>query len=583
MPQTAQPRLTVAAAYSQAIDNFNAARYTEADKLCTAITQAVPNHIDAINLLGIIAQKLNRHDLAVEQFQRAIEIDSNRALLYFNLGTSLYPLGRREEAIKSLRIALKKEPGNSQIADYLNVVLQTGVNSAQHNAEETLQRGISFHQSGQMEEAIRWYRKTLAIQPEDPAALSNIGSALHSTGKLDEAAACYQKAIAIKPDFAEAYSNLGNTFKEQGKLDEAVTNYQKAISIKPDYTEAHSNLGNALQEQGKLDEAVTSCQKAISINPDYAEAYSNLGNALQRQKKLDEAVASYQKAISIKPDYAAAHSNLGSYYEKINKVELAEEHIKKSIKIFPDNPLAKCLLSSLLRRKGKIDEALQLLTPFSTMVIQDKEVASNIHFELGRLYDRKKDSIKAFHNFEIGNRWQSHGYAPRLKNKQKFLSEVEQSRQTLTPVWLKHWSTVKNSQNFETPLFLVGFPRSGTTLLDQILDSHPQLQVMEEKPALLKARQSLCGVYPSSLATLKEVDIQCLRDIYFQEVNQHISRAPNTMLVDKFPLYIRHIPLIMRIFPNAKIILAMRHPCDVVLRACEKIPSNPLYSGYYAV
>ena len=323
MPQTAQPRLTVAAAYSQAIDNFNAARYTEADKLCTAITQAVPNHIDAINLLGIIAQKLNRHDLAVEQFQRAIEIDSNRALLYFNLGTSLYPLGRREEAIKSLRIALKKEPGNSQIADYLNVVLQTGVNSAQHNAEETLQRGISFHQSGQMEEAIRWYRKTLAIQPEDPAALTNIGAALHSTGKLDEAAACHQKAIAIKPDFAEAYSNLGNTFKEQGKLDEAVTNYQKAISIKPDYAEAYSNLGVTLQKQVKLGEAVTSCQKAISIKPEYAEAYYNFGNILQNQRRLEEAVTNYQKAISIKPDYAEAYSNLGNVLQEQGKLEEA--------------------------------------------------------------------------------------------------------------------------------------------------------------------------------------------------------------------------------------------------------------------
>ncbi|MBF0368913.1 MAG: tetratricopeptide repeat protein [Magnetococcales bacterium] len=118
-----QTQLTVDAAYAQAIDHFNAERYTESDKLCTAIIQVVPVHIDAINLLGVIAQKLDRYDLAVDQFQKAINIDNNRALLYYNLGASYYQLGRIEEAIKALNTALEREPGNSQIINFLNGII----------------------------------------------------------------------------------------------------------------------------------------------------------------------------------------------------------------------------------------------------------------------------------------------------------------------------------------------------------------------------------------------------------------------------------------------------------------------------
>ena len=241
-PQANQTQLTIDEEYKQAVDHFNAERYTEADKLCTAIIQAVPNHIDAINLLGVIAQKVNRHDLAVEQFQKAINIDNNRALLYYNLGTSLNPLGRKDEAIKFLKIAMEKEPENSQISGYLSGILSSEVNSIQHTAEEALQHGIAFHQSGQLDEAIRWYRKVLEIQPENTTALSNMGLVLQSTGKLEEAVASYQKTIAIKPDFAEAYYNLGVALQEQGKLEEAVTSYQKAISIKPDYADFRVSL-----------------------------------------------------------------------------------------------------------------------------------------------------------------------------------------------------------------------------------------------------------------------------------------------------------------------------------------------------
>ncbi|MBF0358929.1 MAG: tetratricopeptide repeat protein [Magnetococcales bacterium] len=359
MPKSEEKQqLTVDDAYIQAIDHFNAERYTEADQLCTAIVQAVPSHIDALNLLGVIAQKVNRNDMAIELFQRAITFDANRALLYYNLGISLYSLERKEEAIQALKTALEKEPGNSQIADCLNGVLNSVDGSIQNRAKEALEQGISFHQSGQLDKAIDYYKKAIKIDPENFIALSNMGFALYSTEKLEEAAVALKKAITISPDFADAYSNLGNTLKKQGKFKEAVASFQKAIALKPDYAEAHSNLGNVRQEQDKLDLAVASYQKAIALKPDYAEAHYNLGNIRKEQGKLDLAVASYQKATSLNPDYAEAYNNLGVVVKEQGDLDGAVINLTKAIAIKGDYADAHFNLGNTLREQGKLDLAV---------------------------------------------------------------------------------------------------------------------------------------------------------------------------------------------------------------------------------
>jgi tetratricopeptide (TPR) repeat protein len=289
-PRDSQPQLTVDEAYTQALDHFNGQRYTETDRLCTSIIKSVPNHIYAINLLGLTAQKVNRHDIAIELFQKALNIDNSLAWLYYNLGTSLYPLGRIDDVVKALKKAIEIQPVYSEAYSSL---------------------GNALTELGMLDEAVVNLHKAISIQPDFAQAHYNLGNALKEQGKLDAGVTCYQKAIAIQPDFADVHCNLGNTFLAQGKLDPAVASYQKVIEIQPDFAQAHSNLGNALQEQGKLEEAVISYQNAIAIQPIYAEAYSNLGNTLQMQGELEKAITSYQKAIAIQPDIAEAHYNLG--------------------------------------------------------------------------------------------------------------------------------------------------------------------------------------------------------------------------------------------------------------------------------
>ncbi len=225
-------------------------------------------------------------------------------------------------------------------------------------AHQAFKRGTTFHQAGQLDEALHWYRKNLEFQPENAAALRNLGLVLQTQGRLDEAVATYQRAVSIKPDFAVAHFNLGNALIAQGKLDEALSSFQKAASIKADFAEAHCNLGNTLIELGRLDEAVSSYQRAVSVNPDYADAHYNLGSALKEQGRLDEAVSSFQKAAAIRPDIAEAHSNLGSALRELGKLDEALSSFRKAVSIRPDIAEAHCNLANTLLELGKLDEAV---------------------------------------------------------------------------------------------------------------------------------------------------------------------------------------------------------------------------------
>ncbi|MBF0357198.1 MAG: tetratricopeptide repeat protein [Magnetococcales bacterium] len=387
-----QQQLSVDEAYILATDHFKAERYSEADKLCTAVIKTAPNHIDAINLLGVIAQKINRHDLAVDLFQRAINIDNGIAVLYYNLGISLNKSGRKEDAVQALHSALNIEPENQHISNYINGILNSEITSIQDGTEEILQQGISAHQSGQLNRAMDLYKIVLEVQPENIVALSNFGTALQSLGALDEAVDIYQKVVAIKPDYpealfnlgnilkdqnrldeavgsfikaitirtdyVEAYINLGHTLTEQGKLDEAVNSYQKAIAVNPGLTELYNNLGNTLKKQGKLNEAVVNFKKAVEINPNHAEAFFNLGNTLTEQNRLNDAIASYQKAIAIKPGYAKAYNNLGDAMQSQGDLDKAAANYQKAISIQPDNATTYCNLGNILKSQNRLDEAI---------------------------------------------------------------------------------------------------------------------------------------------------------------------------------------------------------------------------------
>jgi len=518
-------------ALQKALTHHRDGQLDEAEKIYRAVLKEQPQNPEANYNLGILAMQIEQPKVALPFLQTALKSNPGNGHHWLSLVECRIRLHAWDKAEALLNEAESKGLKHPAVARLRQKIGDgRGGKPSRVNAQDALQRGIQFHQSGQLGEAAGWYQKTLEIQPENTDALNNLGGVLQAQGKLDEAVACYNKAISIKPDSAEAHYNLGNTLKDQGKLDKAVAGYQKAVSIDPDFADAHHNLGYALQELGRL----------------------------------EEAVASYQEAVSVKPDLAEAYNNIGLLYEKTNDLVKAEKYIAKARSISPGAANIKYAQSVILRRKGQIDDAIQLLESVDVKKISDQVAAKNINFELGRLYDRKENSSKAFYHISSGNKLHSKNYQSTIAAKDEFLSGISITERVLTRDWVRSWPNIPQGQATRNA-FIVGFPRSGTTLLDQILDSHARIQVMEEKEAIGDVIQSITGDYPQSLASLGESDVQKLRKLYFKAVNSYITWDSNTILVDKFPLNIRHIPLIARLFPNTRIILAMRHPYDVVL------------------
>lgn len=428
-----------------------------------------------------------------------------------------------------------------------------------------LETALRHHQAGRASEAETMYRRVIRSDSRNADALHLLGVLLMQQAQYDEAVSLIKKAIDCNPSAAAYHNNLGNALKSTGNYDEAIRCYKKALALKPAYPQALYNLGNALKELGHLEEAADSYLKALSIMPDFAEVHNNLGLIYQECDQMEEALSSFKKAYSLNPGSVDTCSNLAEVYEKKNNVEQAEMFSKKALSMDPANPHARYVQARLLRRRGKLGEAVELLAP---AVQVDSSFLSFIHFELGKLYDLLHDSSRAYHHFSLGNnltRMKTEGSDRAMES---YLSKLAQMENTVTEEWVQSFSAQSVSQSSDSPCFLVGFPRSGTTLLDQILDCHPQLQVMEEVPVLETIASDIeasYGGYPRALACLDQETIEVFRARYFNEVGRSIVRKPEMVLVDKLPLNIQHVPLAVRLFPATKFILVIRHPCDVVL------------------
>jgi len=467
-------------------------------------------------------------------------------------------------------------------------------NGLDREMQKTLETAVAHHNAGELAQAEGLYRQVLEQDPDQPVALHLLGVVAHQNNQNEQAKTLISKAVALRPDYSEALFSLGNVLQALGRNELAVLRYRQVITQQPGHAAAHNNLATTLEKLGEPDAAAESLNAAIGIDPGQVDSYKNLGILLKKQNKPTAALPHFQKACDLEPGNADHHFNLGDtlhaldrieqalpcfetvaalnpanasvhyrmgiLYEKLHNLDQAEIHARRAFELAPDDLAVRYPLAVVLRRRGRIDEALAVLAP-AGQVDPDNPLASSIHFELGTLYDRSHDSAKAFPHFSKCNALEA---AKSTADKSRFLDKLELMARSV-PSGGYQTPPDAAPASADSPVFIVGFPRSGTTLLDQILDAHPGLQVMEEQPAINAVIRACPGSYPAGLDSLSAAQIKDLRAVYFGFVDAHIQRNPNTRLVDKLPLNIVDIPLIVRLFPDARIILAMRHPCDVVL------------------
>ena len=327
-------------------------------------------------------------------------------------------------------------------------------------------------------------------------------------------------------------------------------------------------MGNAYKEIGKLNEAIDFYRNAISINPNYAQVYNNLGKVFQEQDKLELAMEAYKKATSLKLEYSEAWTNGAEALEKWNKLDELDDWLKqahKNFKIVPSD--ISYFQSKFLWRIKERKEALKLISTINLKTVSENRKQGFLNLK-AKCFESSQNFSKAYDCFLEMNLLAKKSNTYLNSNSDKFFAntknQLEQLKLKLTS---RETDSVDNGETI-SPIFLVGFPRSGTTLMDTILRSHSKIEVLEEKPTVVAAKAAIRKNGYNEIHN-KTFPVDILSEAkagYIKEFNKHIkSSDTNSVYIDKLPLNLIEVPLINQLFPSAKFILALRHPFDTIL------------------
>lgn len=353
---------------------------------------------------------------------------------------------------------------------------------------------------------------------------------------------------------------------QSGQIQQALQTYQEILKQSPDYAEAYRDLGTLYFNIGQRDVALAHLDKAVELDQGDPVAFCKQGAMLQHFSRFVDAERSFKKAVDLDASYEAGQSGYISNLERLNKIEEARVQLDKAKILLPDSPLLTIIEAVILKREGRIDEAIKVLERGNYP--DDPMNRMRAYHELGMLYDRLENPDKAMENFKICNELAIKTWNINDQSRAIILNKIKTRKQVFTKEWVQSWTTTPEQTKHKPPVFLFSFARSGTTLLQHILDSHPKIHATEEVPAIPKIIEILekqVGNIPASLATMPAESGRQFQDFYFKIHKQDRNWQDNGTLVDKYPMLTNEIGVVHRLFPHAKYIFAYRHPCDCIL------------------
>ena len=421
-------------------------------------------------------------------------------------------------------------------------------------SQEKLDYVIQLYSSGQMDKALLSIKELIQDFPNIPL-LHNISGACNSAlGEIDSAIISFNKAIELKPDYDEAYFNLGVAFHQTGQLGEALNSYERAISIKHAYPTAHNNLGLIALSQGQLDNALKSFEWAVAYSPEYAEAHNSLGAALQELKQFEKAKVSFKKAVALNPQYAQGLHNLAILCEIINLPDEASEYYEKALAVEPNYAEAYRNQSRTKKYKKNDPQIAQMQSIYSNdnLSISDKV---HINFALAKVNEDLGNQKDFFKHLDEGSRL-------RKKQLNYNINETEEFHSSLIRLFSEDQPKIKQLSLDPLdirPIFIVGMPRSGTSLVEQIISSHHSVHGAGElnnfKNVVTPALKNYIGNLTN---TINEDDLLSIRKNYIKSLMD--LNVSEKIITDKMPVNFRMIGLILTAIPEAKIIHLTRNP-----------------------
>jgi tetratricopeptide (TPR) repeat protein len=313
-----------------------AGRFSEAEAAYRQILDKMPEHADALHLMGLLSLQAGNHAVALEMIDRAIDQNEGNANAWSNRGAVLLALGRAVEAEESYRRAIGLNPRYA--GAYCNI-------------------GQLLLSAGRLSEAEQSYRLALEIDPGNATAHFNLGRVLKACYRLQEASAELRQALQLKPDYPEAHCSLALVLKESGNRDEAEAAFRSALSCRPDDVNVLTHLGNLYWEMGRIDEAERSFRRVLEIAPVHAEVYSNLGSLLQNTGRHDEAEQNLRRALDLDPIHAGALLTLGIVFKETGRLDEAEQCLRRTLELNPEHPEGLINLGLVFKASGRLDEA----------------------------------------------------------------------------------------------------------------------------------------------------------------------------------------------------------------------------------
>ena len=424
---------------------------------------------------------------------------------------------------------------------------------------------VELARSGQLEAASQACDTALGADPDNADLVHLRGLLFTLSGKPGEAIPLLDRAIQRSPQ-PKYWSNLGNALAATGRPDEAERAYRNAIALDADFGDAWFNFGRLLLHSGRVPEASEAMEQVIRLNPSDGQAWKLLGDTYQKFGQYVEATEAYQKAFALTPRNPDIAALTADCLERENRLDDARRMAEAALAIQPGHSVASLVMAVLERRAGRPADARARLLAMSDSGLTLPVQARREH-ELGVLDDRANAHESAYAHFSRAKALQAKVPEIEPADAERYLARLERLIE-VDYSWLSERRAAPDD-GMRDPFFIVGFPRSGTTLLNQVLSGHPELHVMEEIPVLAVLERRLSDLqidYPSGLAALSDVQARALRVQYFDFVRLvHPEWDGKKRLVDKLPLNIARLPIAARLFPQARVVLSLRHPYDACL------------------
>jgi len=486
---------------------IQAGNLLEAKQIYEAICKEEIADAESHFMLGSLYGQENKIDSAIAQFQRALELDPKAAVVYLNLG-------------------------------------------------------IAYNITGEVTQAEESYRKALSFQPNNVDVLLNLAISLTQNNNTEEAVELLLKALSVQPKSIKVLSVLGNIYYQTKNYIQAVKYFTQLNNLDPNIADSWLNMGNALFQLGKVNESIESFKKVLKLNPTNVSAYTNIAHAYKHNGLPDKALPAYEKALELDIENLTAVIGIIDLYERSGELTKAYELIQQNINDGVENTDLAASYIRICSKFGSCDSAITYAENVLNNAEASDQETARLEYALGRIFDKNKNYDKAFSYYKHANSLSTCNYSS-----DDYIGLVTTLKKQFD--WQFFTKVARPSVRSKRPIFILGMPRSGTSLTEQILASHPDIYGAGELTYIGDIVQSLDETilknshYPSGLLQLTTEDMDQLAESYLSRLDKINQSA--LYITDKMPTNFIHLGLINILFPDAKIVHCTRDPIDTCL------------------